>query len=355
MDRIKVGILGATGMAGQRYLELLQDHPYFEVCFLAASSRSAGKTYQQAVSSRYILSSPLAEEFNDIIVRNASDVGKASECQLVFSALDSSAAREIEPKYAAAGIVVVSNASAFRSEPDVPVIIPEINSHHLQIIESQKARRGWSGYIVTKPNCSIQSYLLPTFLLHRHFPVAEMVVQTMQAISGAGYPGLPAMQMLGNVVPHIDGEEQKSEQEPLKILGSIGPEGIQDSQFPRISAHCNRVPTIDGHMACVSLSFQGEVPTISQILECWQQAPILDLPLAPKVPLVIHTDADRPQVTLDRDNQSGMAVLVGRLRACPVHHIRFVGLSHNTLRGAAGGGLLIAELLAKTNLITKGD
>ena len=350
-----MGILGATGMAGQRYLELLQDHPYFEVCYLAASSRSAGKKYKDAVNSRWLLGRPLSNDFANIIVRNASQVEEAAECQLVFSALDSSIARKVEPQYAAAGKVVISNASAFRNEPDVPVVIPEINSHHLQIIELQKARRGWSGYIVTKPNCSIQSYLLPTFLLHRNFPVAEMVVQTMQAISGAGYPGLSAMQIMGNVIPHIDGEEPKSELEPLKILGSVEHDGIKNSQFPKISAHCNRVPIIDGHMACVSLSFQGEVPTISQILECWQKASSLDLPLAPKKPLLIHTDVNRPQVLLDRENQSGMAVHVGRLRACPVHHIRFVGLSHNTLRGAAGGGLLIAELLAKKNLITQGE
>ena len=351
MNRIKVGILGATGMAGQRYLELLKDHPFFEVCYLAASPRSAGKKYKDAVSSRWILNTPLAEDFENIIVRNVNEVKEAKACQLVFSALDSSIAREVEPQYAAAGKIVISNASAFRNETDVPVVIPEINSHHLQIIELQKAKRGWSGFIVTKPNCSIQSYLLPTYLLHRYFPVAEMVVQTMQAISGAGYPGLSAMQIMGNVVPYIDGEEQKSEQEPLKILGSVEMNGIKNSQFPKISAHCNRVPTLDGHMACVSLSFQNEVPTISQILECWQKAPILDLPLAPKKPLVIHTDSNRPQVLLDRDDQSGMSVHVGRLRACPVHHIRFVGLSHNTLRGAAGGGLLIAELLVKTNLI----
>ena len=249
MNRIKVGILGATGMAGQRYLELLNDHPYFDVC-LAASPRSAGKKYKDAVRSRWILNSSVAEEFANITVKNVDQVEEAADCKLVFSALDSSIAKEVEPKYAAAGKVVISNASAFRNEPDVPVVIPEINSHHLQIIERQKANRGWSGFIVTKPNCSIQSYLLPTYLLHRNFPVAEMVVQTMQAISGAGYPGLSAMQIMGNVVPYIDGEEQKSEQEPLKILGSVEMDGIKNSQFPRISAHCNRVPTIDGHMAC---------------------------------------------------------------------------------------------------------
>ena len=227
MNRIKVGILGATGMAGQRYLELLKDHPFFEVCYLAASPRSAGKKYKDAVRLTVDFEYSLAEDFENIIVRNVNEVEEAKACQLVFSALDSSIAKEVEPQYAAAGKIVISNASAFRNEPDVPVVIPEINSHHLQIIELQKAKRGWSGFIVTKPNCSIQSYLLPTYLLHRYFPVAEMVVQTMQAISGAGYPGLSAMQIMGNVVPYIDGEEQKSEQEPLKILGSVEMDGIK--------------------------------------------------------------------------------------------------------------------------------
>lgn len=351
MSKIKVGILGATGMAGQRYLQLLQNHPMFQVSFLAASSRSAGKSYSEAVASRWILPSSLADEFKSMPVADAADVHAAADCKLVFSALDTQIARELEPLYAQAGKAVVSNASAFRGEPDVPVVIPEINSHHLQVIEHQRAKRGWSGFIVTKPNCSIQSYLLPTFLIHRHFAVSEMVVNTMQAVSGAGFPGLPVMQMMGNVVPFIAGEERKSEQEPLKILGSISSEGIQNADFPRISAHCNRVPTMDGHMACVSLSFAGAIPSISQILQCWQEAPVMDLPLAPKTPLVVHYQEDRPQVTLDRDDQMGMAVHVGRLRACPVHHIRFVGLSHNTLRGAAGGGLLIAELLANTKLL----
>ena len=353
MSRIKVGILGATGMAGQRYLQLLQNHPFFEVAFLAASSRSAGSTYGEAVSSRWILPTKPAENFKSMRVYDAAEVDKASHCQLVFSALDSAVAREIEPLYARAGMAVVSNASAFRGEPDIPVVIPEINSHHLQVIEHQRRVRSWSGFIVTKPNCSIQSYLLPTFLIHRKFPISEMVVNTMQAVSGAGYPGLPVMQMMGNVVPFIAGEEQKSELEPLKVLGSIGSDGIENANFPKISAHCNRVPTLDGHMACVSLSFSGVIPTISQILECWQDAPVMDLPLAPENPLIVHSEPDRPQVTLDRDDQLGMSIHVGRLRACPVHHIRFVGLSHNTLRGAAGGGLLIAELLAKTKWIRR--
>lgn len=303
MRRIGVGILGATGHVGQQYLRLLQNHPWFEVRFLASS-------------------------------KNADDIESAKKsCSFVFSAMSNEGAKLYEERYAAAGLPVVSNASYHRMSPDVPIIIPEVNASHLSMIPLQRSR----GFIVTKPNCSLQSYMIPLAPLHERFEVEKIIVTTLQAISGAGYPGVASLDIVDNVIPYISGEEEKCEREPLKIWGNAGIE---------ISAHCNRVPVLDGHLACVSVKFRKK-PSEQEILALWQNFPGLDLPSAPKRPIIYREECDRPQTRLDRDAENGMAVTVGRLRRCPILDYRFVGLSHNTIRGAAGGGILIAELLHK--------
>jgi aspartate-semialdehyde dehydrogenase len=259
--------------------------------------------------------------------------------------------RALEESYAAAGIPVISNASAHRWTSDVPVLIAEVNPDHVEIIRAQRAARGWDkGFIAVKPNCSIQSYVTPLWALIREgYEVKRLIVSTLQAVSGAGYPGVPSLDMIDNIVPHIGGEEEKSELEPLKILGTIAGGKIENAPEPRISAHCNRVPVSDGHTACVSLEFGGKKPSIDEVKRIWAGfrglPQELDLPFAPKRPIILREEADRPQPRKDRDADKGMAVSVGRLRPCPVFDLRFTGLSHNTIRGAAGGGILNAELL----------
>jgi aspartate-semialdehyde dehydrogenase len=259
--------------------------------------------------------------------------------------------RALEETYAAAGIPVISNASAHRWTRDVPVLIAEVNPQHADIIPLQRKSRGWDrGFIAVKPNCSIQSYMTPLFALIRAgYAVPRLVVTTLQAVSGAGYPGVPSLDMIDNLVPYIGGEEEKSEKEPLKILGSLGDGGIENAEAPRISAHCNRVPVTDGHTACVSLEFGAKKPSIDEVKEIWASFSALpqelDLPMAPKRPIIIREEPDRPQPRKDRDADKGMAVSVGRIRPCTVFDLRFTALSHNTIRGAAGGGILNAELL----------
>jgi aspartate-semialdehyde dehydrogenase len=354
VTKIKVGVLGATGMIGQNYLRLLADHPWFEVVFLAASPSSAGKKYADAVAGRWHMKSAIPPAYRDIIVEDASNLARAAgRCRLVFSAveMDKKAILALEEAYAAQGFGVVSNNSAHRATEDVPVMVPEINDGHLEIIPEQRHQRGWKqGFLVVKPNCSIQSYMLPLYaLLKAGYPVGKMIVSTLQAVSGAGYPGPASIDMIDNVLPTLAGEEDKSEIEPLKILGKVKEGKIVSESNIRISAHCNRVPVSDGHIACCSIEFAGKKPSIEETIGIWRKfagAPQeLNLPTAPIPPIIYRDEPDRPQPRQDRDAGNGMAVTVGRLRKCNVFDYRFVGLHHNTVRGAAGGSILTAELL----------
>ncbi|MDR1862508.1 MAG: aspartate-semialdehyde dehydrogenase [Treponema sp.] len=366
MAKIPVGVLGATGIVGQHYIALLNDHPWFEVRYAAASPRSAGKPYAQAVAGRWQLSRSYNAQVGELTVADAGDVAgaaaaaKAGNCAFVFSALEmgKDETRALEEAYAAAGIPVISNASAHRWTEDVPVLIAEVNPQHADIIPAQRKKRGWDkGFIAVKPNCSIQSYTTPVYALIRAgYEVKRIFAATLQAVSGAGYPGVPSLDMIDNIVPYIGGEEEKSEQEPLKILGAIEGGMFKNAPLPRISAHCNRVPVADGHTACVSLEFGDKKPSIDEVKAIWgafRSLPQeLDLPTAPERPIIVREEADRPQPRKDRDAGKAMAVTVGRIRPCNVFDLRFVGLSHNTVRGAAGGGILNAELLRHKGYIS---
>jgi len=351
--KYRVGLLGATGMVGQTFLKLLENHPWFQVSYLAASSHSAGKTYAEAVAGRWLMEGEIPQQAGNLIVNPVGDVESAAEaCDFVFSAfnLGKEEIRKLEAQYAE-HVPVVSNNSAHRATKDVPMIIPEVNPHHLEIIPAQQRNRGWKkGFIIVKPNCSIQSFLTPvSALIGAGYPVENMAVTTLQAVSGAGYPGLAALGMINNLIPYIAGEEEKSEQEPLKILGSIKDDQFVDLDRLILSVHCNRVPVSHGHTATVSLKFRDKKPSLPEIKAIWesfQGAPqVLNLPSAPFPPIVVRNEVDRPQPEKDRDAGNGMAISVGRLRECPLLDIRFVALSHNTIRGAAGGAILSAELL----------
>lgn len=359
--KIPVGVLGATGMVGQNYVRLLSEHPWFKVMHLAASPQSAGKKYTEALNGRWQFSQDIPERIKKMVVSDVADVSLAKRrCRLVFSAVElgsKEALQELEKKYASAGLAVVSNASAHRGTANVPVLIPEINPEHLSILPEQQKFYGWNkGFIVAKPNCSLQSYLLPLYALIRAgFDIKKVMVTTLQAVSGAGYPGVPSLDMIDNVVPFIGGEEAKTESEPLKILGVVKNGKIVNAFAPVISAQCMRVPVRDGHLACVSVLFGTKKPALNQILKIWNsfrgQPQRLKLPSAPPLPIVYRTEENRPQPVKDRDVGKGMSTVVGRLRPCPVFDIKFVGLSHNTLRGAAGGGVLNAELLVAKGLV----
>lgn len=354
--RIAIGILGATGMVGQAYIRLLQKHPWFDIAYLAASERSAGKTYAEAVKGRWHGEMEIPEHIGDMVVENARNVMQAKKhCELLFSAveMDKASIAALEKQYAENGIAVVSNNSAHRRTDDVPMIIPEINGDHLAAIDVQRRNRGWSsGCIVVKSNCSIQSYMTPLYaLIKAGYRVNKMFVATLQALSGAGYPGPSAFDLVDNVIPLIPGEEEKSENEPLKILGSLSGDKLVKAEYPRITAHCNRVPVLHGHTACVSLGFDGDaVPPIDEVADIWRnfrsEPQLLELPSAPVRPIHVRDEAARPQPRIDRNTESSMAVTVGRVRSCSLLDLRFVGLHHNTVRGAAGGCILTAELLA---------
>lgn len=354
MGKIRVAVVGATGMVGQNYLRLLKDHPWFQVTHISASPRSAGKKYVDAVAGRWVMDEDIPEAIRDLVVGDASDIEAAkANCELVFSAveLDKQAVRELEEQYAANGLGVVSNNSAHRLTEDVPMLIPEVNPEHVDIIPLQRKNRAWDkGFIAVKPNCSLQSYMTPVYaLMKAGYPVDSMIISTLQAVSGAGYPGPASIDMIDNIVPFIKGEEEKSEQEPLKILGTIQDGKIVNDDSLKISAHCNRVPAIDGHTACVSLKFTSNKPSIDEIIKIWREfcaePQELDLPFAPHPPVMYREENNRPQPRRDRNAGKGMAVTVGRLRECQVMDIRFVALSHNTIRGAAGGAILSAELI----------
>ena len=354
-EKIKVGILGATGIVGQTYIKLLDNHPFFEITDVAASPRSAGKSFKEAVTNRWHMSTMIPGKVASLEVRNTNDLGNIDpEVKLIFSAINlpnKEDIKELEFVYAKKGIPVISNNSAHRWTEDVPMIIPEINHEHLKVLPIQQKRRGFDkGFVVVKPNCSIQSYMTPLYALEqRGFCVEKIIVTTLQAVSGAGYPGVASLDIIDNIVPFIGGEEEKSEREPLKVLGKIGENGIINRDSLIISATCTRVPVIDGHTAIVYLKFKEEIPTKQEILEIWSSfrsiPQDLNLPFAPIQPIIYLSEVDRPQPVKDRDLDKGMAVTVGRLREDPIFDYKFVALSHNTIRGAAGGAILIGELL----------
>ena len=362
MKKFNVGILGATGMVGQNYVRLLENHPWFKVIYVAASANSAGMTYGEAVKGRWQMNTPVPEKVENLIVEDVANIEKAAKkCDFVFSAFeisDKNLVKEIEEKYATAGMPVVSNASANRKTDDVPMLIPEINSEHLKIIKAQQKNHGWSkGFIAVKPNCSLQSYLTPIYALNKAgFPVKKIIITTLQAVSGAGYPGVPSLDMIDNVVPFIGGEEEKTEEEPLKILGSIVNDKFVNSKDLIVSATCTRVPVTNGHLATVNILFKDKKPTKEEILKIWSNFTSvpqdLKLPFAPIHPIIYREEENRPQPAKDRDTDKGMTVTVGRLRDCKIFDYKFVTLSHNTVRGAAGGGILNAELLVKERYIS---
>jgi aspartate-semialdehyde dehydrogenase len=341
-NKLPIGILGATGMVGQRYIQLLEDHPWFEIAWLAASDRSSGKPYGEAVKWR--LETPLPERIAKMVVSPADPTGAP---KVIFASIDASIARELEPKFAAAGCAVLSNSSAFRMTPNVPLVIPEVNAEHLPLIEEQSWRKESGGYLVTNPNCSTIGLVIALKPLAERFGIEQIFATTMQAISGAGYPGVASMDIVGNVVPYIGGEEEKMEAETLKLLGSLQG-GEVTPLAARMSAHCNRVAVVDGHTECVSVKFSKKVSE-AEILAAWAEFNPLkgrDLPMAPAQPIEWAPQPDRPQPRLDRNRGKGMGVTVGRLRPCNLLDWKFVLLSHNTVRGAAGATILNAELLS---------
>jgi len=353
-QKIRVGILGATGMVGQNFIRLLDAHPWFEVAYLAASPKSAGMTYFEAVKGRWHMNTMIPESVGNLIVQDAGSVANAKgKCELVFSAVDmeKDAIAAIELEYASAGFAVVSNNSAHRWTPDVPMVIPEINHSHLDIIPLQRKSRGWTkGLLAVKSNCSIQSYMTPLYaILKAGYNVDKMFITTLQALSGAGYPGPSAFDMIDNIIPFIGGEEEKSEKEPLKVLGKIDNGKIVADSSMTITAHCNRVPVINGHTACVSIGFNGAKPELDEVQSLWKSfrsvPQELGLPSAPVQPIIYREENNRPQPSKDRDLDKAMAVVTGRLRKCNLLDFRFVGLHHNTVRGAAGGAILTAELI----------
>jgi len=339
--RHPIGILGATGMVGQRYIQLLENHPWFEIAWLAASDRSSGKPYGEAAKWR--LDTPLPERIAQMPVSPADPAGAP---HIIFSSIDAPIARELEPRFADAGCAVLSNSSAFRMTPNVPLVIPEVNAEHLHLIEEQPSRRQSGGYMVTNPNCSTIGLVLALKPIEERFGIEQIFVTTMQAVSGAGYPGVASMDILDNVVPYIGGEEEKMEAETLKLLGRLEGHGVTPLGA-QITAHCNRVPVVDGHTECVSIKLKKSA-TREALLAAWDDyKPLagMNLPFAPQQPVQFAAQPDRPQPRLDRNRERGMAVTVGRLRPCSLLDWKFVLLSHNTVRGAAGATILNAELL----------
>lgn len=358
-DKLKVGILGATGMVGQRFNTLLDNHPWFEVTTLAASKSSAGKTYEEAVKGRWKMDTPIPEAVKNIVVKDVADVEDiAKEVDFVFSAVNMSKEeiKAIEEAYAKTETPVVSNNSAHRWTPDVPMVVPEINPEHLEVIEAQQKRLGINkGFIVVKPNCSIQSYAPALFALKEYKPT-KVIASTYQAISGAGKTFKDWPEMLGNIIPYIGGEEEKSEQEPLRIFGKVENGVIVKAESPIISSQCIRVPVLNGHTATVFMSFENK-PSKEEIIDKWTSfsglPQKLELPSAPKQFISYREEDDRPQVSLDVNYENGMGIVLGRLREDTIFDYKFVGLSHNTVRGAAGGAVLIAELLKAQGRIQK--
>jgi aspartate-semialdehyde dehydrogenase len=347
-SKIPVAVLGATGTVGQRLISLLDDHPWFTLTAIAASDNSVGKCYADVV--RWHLPTPIPVAARGMVVQPSRP---PLDARLVFSALPTDVAWQAEDDFADAGYVVATNSSPHRMGVDVPLLIPECNADHLSLIETQRKRRGGGGYIIANPNCSTIHLTLALKPLHDAFGITRLMVTTMQAISGAGYPGVASMDMVDNVVPFIGGEEDKMESEPHKILGTVANGHVDPATF-RLSAQCNRVMTLDGHLEAVSIEFERK-PSLDELRAAFadfQGVPqALRLPTAPLRPIVVRDEQDRPQPRLDRDEQSGMASVVGRIRPCPALDYKFLVLGHNTLRGAAGGTILNAELLAAKELI----
>ena len=351
MERRNVGILGATGAVGQRFIQLLADHPWFNITWLAASDRSAGKTYAEACAWR--LDTPLPERIAKMVLQPNQPEGAGSDLpRIIFSSVDSDIAKELEPKFAAAGCAVISNSSAFRMGADVPLVVPEVNLDHLEVIESQATRKTSGGFLVTNPNCCAIGLVLPLAALEHHFGIEKLFVMTMQAVSGAGYPGVPSLDILGNVIPFIKNEEEKLQEEVGKLLGGNDATSFKPADIT-VSAMCNRVPVLEGHTECVSVKLRKPA-TAEQILAAWDSFTPLDgrgfngmqLPSAPAKPVAYEDGQTRPQPRLDLMRGNGMATTVGRLRPCSLFDWKFTLLSHNTIRGAAGAAILNAEILA---------
>lgn len=359
MEKLKVGVLGATGMVGQRFLSLLENHEWFEVVCVAASPRSAGKTYEEAVGDRWKLDTPMPEKVKKLIVENVNEVEKvSSQVDFVFSAVDMTKdeIKAIEEAYAKTETPVVSNNSAHRWTPDVPMVVPELNPEHLEVIKFQQERLGTKrGFIAVKPNCSIQSYA-PALHALKEFNPVRVVATTYQAISGAGKNFSDWPEMVGNIIPYIGGEEEKSEQEPLRIWGKVENGVIVKAEAPLITTQCIRVPVLNGHTAAVFVDFEKK-PSKEEMIAKWRNfkglPQELELPSAPKHFIQYLEEDNRPQVALDVNYERGMGISIGRLREDSLFQYKFVGLSHNTLRGAAGGAVLIAELLVKQGRIAK--
>jgi aspartate-semialdehyde dehydrogenase len=348
--RQTIGILGATGVIGQRFIQLLEGHPWFEITWLAASDKSSGKTYGEA--TRWKLDTPLPSRIASMMVSPNTPEGAP---KVIFAALDTDIARELEPKFAAAGCAVISNSSAFRMQADVPLVIPEVNAAHLDLLESQSWRKQSGGYIVTNPNCSAIGLVLALKPLADRFGLESVFVSTMQAVSGAGYPGVPSLDILGNVVPYIGGEEEKLEAETLKLLGTLSGSRVEPLHA-KITAHCNRVAVEDGHTENVSIQLRSKA-TREEILAAWSEfAPLASyaLPMAPLQPVEFNAAIDRPQPRLDRMRGKGMTATVGRLRPCSLLDWKFTVLSHNTIRGGAGAAVLNGEFLAALGKLTPG-
>jgi len=345
VEKMKVGVLGATGMVGQRFVQLLKEHPWFEVTEVAASERSAGRSYGEVMEGRWKVEGDIPSSVAGYQVKECTP---NLDCRLVFSALDASVAGSVEEEFAQAGYVVCSNSRNHRMDDDVPLLIPEINAEHLEVIPVQKGRWARGGFIITNPNCSAIGLAMGLGPLHKRFGVSKVMVTTLQALSGAGYPGVPSLDILDNVIPFISGEEPKVEREPLKILGRLEGDRFVPADMS-ISASCTRVGVRDGHLESVSVELVRKVSP-EQMIEAWEEFdPLagLELPSAPSPPIVVRREEDRPQPHADRDEGNGMTCVVGRLRECPVLHYKFFVLSHNTIRGAAGASILNAEYLFK--------
>jgi aspartate-semialdehyde dehydrogenase len=348
--KIPVAVLGATGTVGQKFVSLLADHPWFEVTAVAASSASAGRTYEEVV--RWRETSSLPRGVGAMVIRECAPPLPA---EIVFSALDAEVAGPIEQEFARAGGYVVTNTRTHRMDADVPLLIPEANADHLALIDHQRTARGWKGAILAVPNCSTAALALALAPLHRAFGVERLFVSTMQAVSGAGYPGVPSLDIVGNVIPHIGGEEEKIERESRKILGALANGAVEPAQFA-VSAHTNRVPVADGHMLTASIGFSRRVEPEEALatLRAFRAPPcVAGLPSSPDPPIEVDSRVDRPQPRLDLDRGRGMAVTVGRVRPCPILDLRMVVLGHNTVRGAAGQGIQIAELLVAEGRVRK--
>jgi aspartate-semialdehyde dehydrogenase len=347
-SRIPVAVLGATGAVGQRMVSLVADHPWFELAELAASSRSAGKPYGEAAAWR--LAAPLPPAAGRIRVRSLGEEEGPFRSRLLLSALDAEIAGETEERLASEGHAVVSNAKSHRLDPDVPLVIPEVNHEHLRLLEAQRRRRGGKGFIVTNPNCSATGLTMALAAIQERFGIESLVVATLQAVSGAGYPGLPSLDILDNAIPFIPGEEEKIEREPRKMLGSLSAaqDSVLEAGFP-IAAMVHRVPVVDGHLVSVLARTRDDAPAdaVLRAWSEWNRARALSTPTAPADPLVYLPGADRPQSRLDRDLGGGMSTAIGRLRPAPGGGFQFTCLAHNTLRGAAGAALLNAEILAE--------